>query len=130
MAWESRNGRGRYYTTTRRVGGRRCRHYFGAGVMGELAATLDAIRRVERETRERQERAERERLDRAGRLVGRLTEAADLALAAALTAAGFRRHARGQWRRVRDVQPHRDAPGGRARPGRGAGIPAAAGRAG
>src|SRR5215813_5565285 len=115
MSWETRNGRGRYFTTTRQVGGRRVRRYFGAGPVGELAATLDASRRVEREARARREKDDLRRLDAAAGPLLALCRATDLLLRAALVAAGLRQHDRGQWRRPRHG---RDEQGARSDPGR------------
>ena len=43
MSWESRNGRGRYYTRTVRRGGRVLRRYIGGGKLGEMIALRDQI---------------------------------------------------------------------------------------
>ena len=48
MGWEVR-GKKRYYTRSRRVGGRVVREYVGTGPVAEVAATLDALRRAERQ---------------------------------------------------------------------------------
>jgi hypothetical protein len=46
MAWESRGGPGRYFTTTtRRTSGRRVRTYYGNGVAGDLASSMQELRR-------------------------------------------------------------------------------------
>jgi hypothetical protein len=45
MAWESRGGAGRYFTTTRRTSGRRVvRTYYGSGVAGDLASSMHELR--------------------------------------------------------------------------------------
>ena len=98
MAWD----RGRYYTRSRKVNGRVVREYVGAGLVAELAAETDAIMRHMREAEraaERAKRAERDALDGA---FDRLNDLADLVACAALMAAGFRRHNRGEWRKQRE----------------------------
>jgi hypothetical protein len=104
MAWERRsNGQATYFaTTTRRPGGRRVRQYYGTGPIADLAATMAAQRRAERESRARAERAETERWQSAVAPLLELCRAADLMLRAALLARGYRQHYRGEWRRARD----------------------------
>ena len=98
MAWESRRGRGRYYTRSTRVNGRVVRQYVGSGPLAEKAAEEDARRRAERQARAEALRAERERLAQAQALLQGLCSGTDLLLRAALTAAGFHQHNRGAWR--------------------------------
>lgn len=102
MGWETRARGGRYYTRSRRVGGRVVREYIGTGRVAELAAMLDAAERRARS-------AERNnlRLAEAGDApaFGALTELGrvlDGLAAAFLIEAGYRRHHRGEWRRRRD----------------------------
>ncbi|HVA91060.1 MAG TPA: hypothetical protein VNL71_14600 [Chloroflexota bacterium] len=100
MGWETRARGGRYYTQSRRVGGRVVREYIGTGTLAEAAAFLA--------------RCERERLtdERAARLAYRQQYAVlDAPLAefcdhvaeltnGALVAAGYHQHKR-EWRKRR-----------------------------
>jgi hypothetical protein len=101
MAWESRRGRGRYYTRTRRVGGRFVREYVGAGADGERAAAQDAALRAGRQAEAQAWRAARARLDAADATVAALADAVRALVRAHLLVGGFRCHARGSWRRRR-----------------------------
>lgn len=98
MAWETRNGRGRYYTRSRKVGGRVIREYVGAGIPGELAAAADESARTlaeeEREKRLR-DRKEAEAVTAVLRTLAKLSNAY---MAEALEAAGHHCH-KGEWRR-------------------------------
>src|SRR5262245_40862714 len=101
MGWDK--GR-RYYTRSRRENGRVVREYVGGGTIGELAARLDTIEREKREAERDAARAEREAIDALDAPLDELNELADLLAQAALLAAGYRQHNRGNWRkgRVRD----------------------------
>lgn len=104
MAWERRKRGGRYYTRSRRKDGRIIREYIGY-------EGSDRASRAEREARQKHA-AKVLALDALERAQER-TQAADTALAdycadierqyrAALTAAGYHQHKRGEWRRRRD----------------------------
>jgi hypothetical protein len=97
MGWE----RG-YYYRVRKVGGRVAREYVGTGRVAELAAQLDAL---ERERRQREALAVRQQKAGLAALDAdqeALTRATDLLARAALLAAGFHRHKRGEWRKRRE----------------------------
>jgi hypothetical protein len=96
MGWDKG---GRYYTRSRRVNGRVVREYVGGGAAGELAAQLDADERQQRETARAAERVEREAVTALDALLAELDELADLLTRAALAAAGYTQHHRGEWRK-------------------------------
>jgi hypothetical protein len=98
MAWE----RG-YYYRVRKEGGRVIREYFGKGKPAELMAQIDAINRADREAEREARRAEKAELDALDAGVKELDELTDLLAHAALLAAGYRQHKRGEWRRKRDA---------------------------
>jgi hypothetical protein len=102
VAWETRERGGRYYTRSRRVNGRVVREYVGAGVLGKLAARMDAKDRQRREEEAAAWREERERLEELAGSVDEFCREVETIARAALLAAGFRRHNRGEWRRPRD----------------------------
>ena len=97
MAWELGRRGQRFYTRTRRVGGRRVREYLGSGPRAQAAAEADGRRRAEREAQAAARRRERDRLAEADGLVLQLCEAVGLAASAVLAASGFHRHG-GEWR--------------------------------
>jgi DNA-binding transcriptional MerR regulator len=98
MGWDKN---GRYYTRSKRVNGRVVREYVGGGTVGELAARLDALEREERAAARRCARADTERLAELDAPLLELNELADLLARAALLAAGYVRHNRGEWRKKR-----------------------------
>src|SRR5438552_196115 len=97
MGWD----RGRYYTRSKKVNGRVVREYIGAGRVGELVAQLDALEREGRETERAACRAQRAELEALDGPLNELNDLADLLARAALVAAGFRQHKRGEWRKRR-----------------------------
>ena len=101
MGWERRSRGGRYYTRSRRVGGRVLREYLGSGLVAELAARLDAEERAERRERAEAERADRARLEGADRQLAEFCDVAEALARGALLLAGYHRHDRGDWRRRR-----------------------------
>jgi hypothetical protein len=99
--WERRERGGLYYTRSRKEGGRVVREYVGGGALGELAARMDAEGRRRREEEAAAWKEERERLEGLGGLLDGFCEDVETATRAALIAAGFRRHKRGEWRKRR-----------------------------
>jgi hypothetical protein len=95
MGWD----KGRYYTRSKKVNGRVVREYCGVGEVAELAAQMDARNRADREAEREARRAQRDELDALDAGVNELDELADLLARAALLAAGYRQHKRGEWRR-------------------------------
>jgi hypothetical protein len=100
--WERRERGGLYYTRSRKVNGRLIREYVGGGVLGELAARMDAEDRQRREEEAAAWREERERLEELAGLVDEFYKDVEAVTRAALLAAGLRRHNRGEWRKPRD----------------------------
>ncbi len=99
--WETRERGGFYYTRSRKVDGRVVREYVGGGVLGELAARTDAEDRRRREEAAAAWRKERECLEGLVSLLDEVCEDVETVTRAALIAAGFRRHKRGEWRKKR-----------------------------
>ena len=98
MGWD----KGRYYTRSKKVNGRVVREYVGAGRTGELAARLDDLQREQRRLEYAEVRAHRAELDALAATIKGITEMTDLVAKAALMAAGFYRHKRGEWRKRRE----------------------------
>jgi len=102
MAWETRNGRGRYLTKTRRQGGRYIREYLGSGPMAELMAEVDAEERRLRELGRQAWLQERAELAERDRDLEAFCQEVELLARAALVLAGYHQHDRGEWRRYRE----------------------------
>ena len=100
--WERRERGGLYYTRSRKVGGRVIREYVGGGILGELAAQMDALERERREEQAARWKEEQQDLDALEALVNELSEASDLLIRAALLASGYHQHNRGEWRLRRE----------------------------
>lgn len=106
MAWE----RG-YYYRVRRENGRVVREYIGRGRFAELASELDALDRQKGLDEGRRDAAalrnDKAKLDALDANIEALIESTDLLARAALVAAGYHQHKRGEWRKRR---VHRDEP--------------------
>jgi hypothetical protein len=102
MAWEERGRGGRYYTRSRREGGRVVREYVGGGLVGEMAAEADRIEREQRDAEEARQKRELERLEALAAPVVELHEVAAVLARAHLLASGCHRH-KGEYRRARDA---------------------------
>ncbi len=107
MAWEKRKRGGLYYTRSLKVDGKVVREYAGGGVMGEFAAQMDTLKRLQREAEVQALREERERMEALEVPLEELCEAAEALSRATLLAAGYRRHNRGEWRRKREGNKQR-----------------------
>jgi hypothetical protein len=101
MGWEKRKRGGRYYTRSRKIGGRVVREYVGTGPIAEIAAQTDARERAYCKAEAEAKREERKRLGTADDAVTELCEAVDNLTRATLLAAGYHQHHRGEWRRRR-----------------------------
>jgi hypothetical protein len=100
MAWETRwckSGPRRYYYSAQRRGNRVVKFYFGRGTAAALAAVVDARARRERADEAARLRRLRDDLRPADAALDALDDACDLAMEAALTAAGYVLHRR-HWR--------------------------------
>ena len=102
MGWETRQGGGRYYTRSRREGGRIVREYIGIGRAAELAVLLGEREREERKAARAEGRERRAQIEAADYLTDALCRGADALAQAALLAAGYHQHDRGVWRKRRD----------------------------
>ena len=101
MAWETRKGGGRYYTRSKKIGGRVIREYVGAGLKGELAAASDAQARAEQEAEKAARQAEQERMESAIAPLEEFYDMVEMFSRGTLLLAGYHRHHRGEWRRKR-----------------------------
>ena len=98
MAYETRNGKGRYYTRSRRSNGKVVREYYGCGWVGDLAAEEDRRAKERRAETRRSRRDLLARTRHAEQLFNTLSLSARLLGRAALVAAGYHQHCRGEWR--------------------------------
>lgn len=103
MAWEKRNGRGRYYTQSRRVGGRVRREYWGRGPVAEKVAEWDALQRRQREDLRQALRAEAESIQKTEQVFDELNRVCRHLVKDTLESAGYHRHHR-EWRKKRMEQ--------------------------
>ena len=94
MGWD----RGRYYTRTRRIGGRIVREYVGTGPVAALAAELDRLDREARKHRAGDLRRAVADLDDLAALIDPVDTLAVVVGKALLLAAGYRQHHRSEWR--------------------------------
>jgi hypothetical protein len=98
MGWDRRG----YYYRVRKVDGRVVREYVGARRIAELVSQMEGIERQKRDAKREAWRQERSELDSLEAQVESLDDLADLLARAAMLAAGYRQHHRGEWRRKRD----------------------------
>ena len=104
MAWETRNGKGRYYTRSRRIDGRIKREYVGTGEAADLAVELDAIRREHRRVEAVAWRELRAKIEGLDNELASFFGVVDEQVRATLATEGYHQHKRGEWRRKRDKE--------------------------
>jgi hypothetical protein len=102
MAWETRKGKGRYYTRSRRIDGRIVREYLGKDEMAHISALIDEEARLERQEERQCLRIEREATDAVDDLLRQMFNEVDLTVRLSLEATGYHRHKRSEWRKRRD----------------------------
>lgn len=101
MGWEKRKGSGgRYYTRSRRVGGRVVREYIGCGPVAEAIATLDSEERWMQEEQDRRHREEVAAAEATDEALRELAKLSDLLVEIEALKAGYHKH-RGEWRQRR-----------------------------
>ena len=105
MSWETRKGRGQYYTRSRRVNGRVTREYCGSGVRALLMAMEDEMRRQELLAQKQRIASYRlyfSRLDEQHKLLDKCLREITSRF---FLRAGYYPHGR-SWRRLRKKQEH------------------------
>lgn len=103
MAWETRTRGGRYFTISKRAGGRISRHYVGIGPAAEsVAAEVEAARKQRAQEAAAWQAKVGEIRAKENTLV-EFCQLTDQLAAALLIASGYHRHHRGEWRRKRYV---------------------------
>ena len=103
MAWETRKGKGSYFTRTARRGGRRRRIYFGSGEVAELASTLMEIANLEQELSQKRIGEEDAIWEGLEWVLEGYSDGVDLLARASLVAGGYHSH-KSEWRRRRHGQ--------------------------
>src|SRR5688500_5666437 len=101
MAWETRRNGRRYYYRSKRVGGRVVKEYLGGGAWINSMLWLEGRDRERAAEEQAQSKAERAKADELDAAVVEFCRFVDEVTREALTAAGYHRHDRGQWRKRR-----------------------------
>jgi hypothetical protein len=97
VAWD----KNRYYSRSFKVNGRIIRQYIGGGETGRLAALHDQERRELIKLRREAANRLMSDLNAIDKVVTALCQRAELAARAAMCAAGYYQHHRGEWRKRR-----------------------------
>ena len=100
MGWKRRGGRSYFYRSVRE-GGRVRSEYVGGGESAALIAKLAALAATKQEMEREDWRAARERMEQEERAAAEMFDRIEALADAAMVAAGFHRHHRGQWWRRR-----------------------------
>jgi len=98
MGWDRRG----YFYSARKINGRVVRSYVGSGKVAELAAELDVIERESRVIKKAEVKIELDRVAALDESVDEFDSLVEQLALAALDAAGFHRHHRGEWRKRRE----------------------------
>jgi hypothetical protein len=106
MGWEKQGSKS-YYTRTRRINGQVVREYVGTGAFAELAASVDAAARLDRDRIRAERKREVEAVRTATAMSLAFTTKVWMVMMHTMAAAGFHLHVRGTWRRRRqtDLRP-------------------------
>ena len=103
MPWETRNGKGRYYTRCRWQDGRCVRKYVGSGKKGQDAAKQDAEKRAKSrrnkeiyQQRDAEEKAARDSIERP---ILELARVVEMLMEVTMQQAGYHKPKRWKWRR-------------------------------
>ena len=102
MAWETRDGKGPYYTRSRRENGRVVREYIGTGPQAQQAAQEDEDARADKALCAAAWKAEKETVEALDDVLESLDQGCDNLLAFVLEQAGYHYH-RGEWRQRHDT---------------------------
>jgi hypothetical protein len=105
MGWEQRGPKQYYYRGVRH-GRRVTKLYLGPGLIGELAAELDAEERAERQAKAEAWQQARKDMEALDAQFTAWWNASSTLIDAYLTATGYYRHKRGPWRKRADPQRH------------------------
>jgi hypothetical protein len=97
MGWDRRG----YYYRASKVNGRVVREYIGAGEVAALVAQMDEIDRERKALAWAAERATQKEMRALDKPLSELIDLTDSLARAALLAAGYHRHKRGEWRKKR-----------------------------
>jgi hypothetical protein len=100
MAWDKRG----YYYRKKRIGARVVGEYVGRGMFADFAAGEDETARIERAQAQASTQAARLETETLDAAIESADELISAAMNEALEAAGYHRHARGQWRKRRETK--------------------------
>ena len=97
MAWERRGDQSYFYRSAR-VGGVPKKHYCGGGVIGQIAAGTEALRRADAAAVKEEVDIQKSLVEEALRLTEDLCRTCTVVAEAAMLSAGYHRPSRHTWR--------------------------------
>ena len=110
MSWQSPNGKGRYYTRSRRVNGKVVREYIGKGELAHAMSALQDARNEFRKSKRAALLSAQQELDELETTMNDYFDRVDTIMKNTLACAGYHRQSRGPWRKQR-TQPTSLSPG-------------------